>query len=56
VREQKESNPLFPYSKEVQETQNDVGHVFRLYEMQNNHVWVQKVHQWRSSPVRLHDL
>jgi len=26
----------------VQETLNDVGHVFRLYETQNNHVWIHK--------------
>lgn len=38
----KEANPLFPYTREVQAVQNDVGHVFRLYNMQNNHVWVQK--------------
>lgn len=43
THEQKEANPLFPYMREVQAVQNDVGHVFRLYNMQNNHVWVQKV-------------
>jgi hypothetical protein len=51
THEQKEANPLFPYTREVQAVQNDVGHVFRLYNMQNNHVWVQKV---RSKPPSSH--